>query len=117
MRKGHPHEAGRKLPQDHGPKSSSRLASTASPENIIYLALARLPDAPRGIKGISLCLCAEISRQGRWLARPRNGVACGAIRHKMGIKASATCVKNFDEGERLARRRAAWGHARDVRYR
>ncbi len=65
-------------------------------ENIIHLVLARLPGAPTGIKGISLFvvpkfLPGEDGRPGQ-----HNGVACGAIEHKMGIKASSTCVINFD---------------------
>ncbi|MEM7022650.1 MAG: acyl-CoA dehydrogenase C-terminal domain-containing protein [Pseudomonadota bacterium] len=64
-------------------------------ENIIHLVLARLPDAPKGIKGISLFLVPKfLPKDGA--PGPRNGVACGGLEHKMGIKASATCVMNFD---------------------
>ena len=65
-------------------------------ENIIHLVLARLPDAPPGIKGISLFLVPKFLPNDQGEAGPRNGVACGSIEHKMGIKASATCVMNFD---------------------
>ena len=68
-------------------------------ENIVHLVLARLPDAPPGIKGISLFLVPKFlpRRDGAgWAAGARNGVRCGAIEHKMGIRASATCVLNFD---------------------
>ncbi|MGI9489674.1 MAG: acyl-CoA dehydrogenase C-terminal domain-containing protein [Geminicoccaceae bacterium] len=65
-------------------------------ENIIHLVLARLPDAPAGIKGISLFLVPKFLPNDQGEAGPRNGVACGSIEHKMGIKASATCVMNFD---------------------
>ncbi|MGI9505844.1 MAG: acyl-CoA dehydrogenase N-terminal domain-containing protein, partial [Geminicoccaceae bacterium] len=65
-------------------------------ENIIHLVLARLPDAPEGIKGISLFLVPKLLPNDQGEAGPRNGVACGSIEHKMGIKASATCVMNFD---------------------
>jgi len=61
-------------------------------DNIIHLVLARLPDAPKGIKGISLFLVPKFMPDGT-----RNPAACGSIEHKMGIKASATCVMNFDE--------------------
>ena len=60
-------------------------------DNIIHLVLAKLPDAPAGVRGISLFLVPKIMDDGK-----RNGVACGSIEHKMGIKASATCVMNFD---------------------
>ena len=65
-------------------------------ENIIHLALARLPDAPPGIKGISLFIVPKFLPNGASGVGPRNAVACGAIEHKMGIKASSTCVINFD---------------------
>ena len=65
-------------------------------ENIIHLVLARLPDAPEGIKGISLFLVPKFLPNDQGEAGPRNGLACGSIEHKMGIKASATCVMNFD---------------------
>ncbi|MCB1614577.1 MAG: acyl-CoA dehydrogenase C-terminal domain-containing protein [Pseudomonadales bacterium] len=68
-------------------------------KNIIHLVLAKLPDAPEGPKGISLFLVPKIrlDEQGQ-LAKP-NAVVCGAIEHKMGIKASATCVMHFEEAE------------------
>ncbi|MCB1649792.1 MAG: acyl-CoA dehydrogenase C-terminal domain-containing protein [Pseudomonadales bacterium] len=61
-------------------------------ENIVHLVLARLPDAPPGPKGISLFLVPRMLPDSAEL----NGVSCGAIEHKMGIRASATCVMNFD---------------------
>jgi alkylation response protein AidB-like acyl-CoA dehydrogenase len=66
-------------------------------ENIIHFVLARLPDAPPGIKGISLFLVPKFLVNADNTPGARNGVACGAIEHKMGIKASATCVMNFDD--------------------
>ncbi|EKV30767.1 Acyl-CoA dehydrogenase [Caenispirillum salinarum AK4] len=66
-------------------------------ENIIHLVLARLPDAPPGIKGISLFVVPKFMPKEDGSVGARNGVACGSIEHKMGIKASATCVMNFDE--------------------
>ena len=68
-------------------------------ENILHLVLAKLPDAPAGAKGISLFLVPKFIAKDDGDLGPRNGVACGAIEHKMGIKASATCVMNFDEAE------------------
>lgn len=65
-------------------------------ENIIHLVLAKLPDAPEGVKGISLFVVPKIwVEEDGSLAGP-NGVTCGAIEEKMGIHASATCVMNYD---------------------
>lgn len=66
-------------------------------ENIVHLVLARLPDAPPGTKGISLFVVPKFLPKEDATVGPRNGVACGSIEHKMGIKASATCVMNFDD--------------------
>ena len=60
--------------------------------NIIHLVLAKLPDAPAGTKGISLFIVPKFHAD----SGERNAVHCGSIEHKMGIKASATCVMNFD---------------------
>jgi alkylation response protein AidB-like acyl-CoA dehydrogenase len=65
-------------------------------ENIIHLVLARLPGAPSGTKGISLFLVPKFMVKDDGSVGPRNSVACGSIEHKMGIKASSTCVMNFD---------------------
>jgi len=65
-------------------------------ENIVHLVLARLPDAPKGIKGISLFLVPKLLPKDDGAPGPRNGVACGGIEHKMGLNGSATCVLNFD---------------------
>ncbi len=68
-------------------------------ENILHLVLAKLPDAPPGTRGISLFLVPKFLVKEDGSLGPRNGAACGAIEHKMGIKASSTCVLNFDEAE------------------
>ena len=65
-------------------------------DNIIHLVLARLPDAPAGIRGISLFVCPKFLPTADGEVGPRNKVACGSIEKKMGIKASSTCVINFD---------------------
>lgn len=65
-------------------------------ENIIHIVLARLPDAPAGTKGISLFIVPKFLVNDDGSVGERNGVVCGSIEHKMGIKASATCVINFD---------------------
>lgn len=65
-------------------------------DNIIHLVLAKLPDAPDGVKGISLFVVPKFIPKDDGTPGPRNGVACGALEHKMGIKANATCVINLD---------------------
>lgn len=63
-------------------------------ENIVHLVLARLPEAPEGIRGISLFVVPKLREEDGSLVP--NGVTCGSIEHKMGIKGSSTCVINFD---------------------
>jgi alkylation response protein AidB-like acyl-CoA dehydrogenase len=65
-------------------------------ENIVHLVLARMPDAPKGIKGISLFVVPKFVPTADGKIGARNGVRCAGIEHKMGIKASATCQINFD---------------------
>ena len=65
-------------------------------ENIIHLVLARLPEAPSGTRGISLFLVPRSLPNADGSLGARNAVRCGGIEHKMGIKASSTCVMNFD---------------------
>lgn len=59
--------------------------------NIIHLVLARLPDAPAGVKGISLFLVPKFLPDGS-----RNVLSVGALEKKMGIHAQPTCVMNYD---------------------
>jgi alkylation response protein AidB-like acyl-CoA dehydrogenase len=65
-------------------------------ENIVHIVLARLPDAPKGTKGISLFIVPKFLPKADGSVGEFNNVSCGSIEHKMGIKASATCVMNFD---------------------
>ncbi|MFJ7882732.1 acyl-CoA dehydrogenase C-terminal domain-containing protein [Pseudomonas sp. NPDC096917] len=65
-------------------------------ENIVHLVLAKLPDAPAGPRGISLFLVPKVLVNVDGTLGATNAVTCGSIEHKMGIKASATCVINFD---------------------
>ncbi len=68
-------------------------------ENIVHLVLARLPDAPPGIGGISLFLVPKLLPGANGGAPKVNGVTCGSIEHKMGIAASSTCVMHFAQAE------------------
>lgn len=65
-------------------------------ENIVHIVLARLPDAPKGTRGISLFIVPKFRVAADGGVGEFNNVKCGSIEHKMGIKASATCVMNFD---------------------
>ncbi|MCU1733631.1 MULTISPECIES: acyl-CoA dehydrogenase C-terminal domain-containing protein [unclassified Pseudomonas] len=65
-------------------------------ENIVHLVLAKVPGAPAGAKGISLFLVPKRLVNDDGALGDTNAVSCGSIEHKMGIKASATCVMNFD---------------------
>jgi alkylation response protein AidB-like acyl-CoA dehydrogenase len=59
-------------------------------DNIIHLVLARLPDAPPGIKGVSLFIVPKFLVNADGSLGARNTVYCGGLEHKMGIKANAT---------------------------
>ncbi len=59
-------------------------------DNIIHLVLARLPDAPPGIKGVSLFIVPKFMVNKDGSLGARNGIYCGGLEHKMGIKGSAT---------------------------
>jgi len=63
-------------------------------DNIIHLVLARLPDAPEGVKGISLFIVPKILQDGT-----RNDVLCTGIEHKLGIHASPTCTMQFGDND------------------
>ncbi|WP_419735811.1 acyl-CoA dehydrogenase C-terminal domain-containing protein [Pseudomonas sp. COR18] len=65
-------------------------------ENIVHLVLARLPEAPAGVRGISLFLVPKFEPGADGGVGRRNAVECGALEHKMGIRGAATCVMNFE---------------------
>ena len=65
-------------------------------ENIIHLVLARLPNAPEGVKGISLFVVPKFLVNADGSIGARNGAVCGSLEHKMGIHGNSTCVMNFD---------------------
>ena len=68
-------------------------------ENIVHLVLARTPNAPEGIKGISLFLVPKILPNKDGALDKKNNVKCGSIEKKMGIKASPTCVMHYEEAQ------------------
>jgi hypothetical protein len=65
-------------------------------DNIIHLVLARLPDAPPGIKGVSLFIVPKFHVNADGSLGERNGIYCGGIEHKMGIHGNATCQMVLD---------------------
>ena len=68
-------------------------------ENVIHLVLARTPNAPEGIKGISLFLVPKIIPNKDGTLEKENNVKCGSIEKKMGIKASPTCVMHYEDAK------------------
>ncbi len=66
-------------------------------ENIIHLVLARTPDAPAGTKGISLFIVPKFLVNDDGSLGKRNDVHVVSIEHKMGIKASPTCVMSYGD--------------------
>lgn len=66
-------------------------------ENIIHLVLARTPDAPAGVKGISLFVVPKFLVNSDGTLGDRNDAYCVSIEHKLGIKASPTAVLQFGD--------------------
>jgi len=64
--------------------------------NIVHLVLARLPDAPAGVRGISLFLVPKFLPDASGAFTVRNAMSVGALEKKMGIHAQPTCVMNYD---------------------
>lgn len=65
--------------------------------NVIHLVLARLPDAPAGVKGISLFLVPKFLPNAAGEAAEPNDVRCVSLEHKLGIHGSPTCTMSFGE--------------------
>ncbi len=65
-------------------------------ENIVHLVLARTPDAPEGVKGISLFIVPKFLVKPDGSLGERNGARCASIEHKLGIHASPTAVMVYD---------------------
>lgn len=68
-------------------------------ENIVHLVLARTPDAPPGIRGLSLFIVPVHRPKPDGGVGEANDVACAGIEHKMGIKGSATCTMSFGDND------------------
>ncbi|MBL6931995.1 MAG: acyl-CoA dehydrogenase [Rhodospirillales bacterium] len=68
-------------------------------ENIIHLVLARLPDAPAGVKGISLFLVPKFLVKDDGSLGERNDLRCVSIEHKLGINASPTAVMSYGDND------------------
>ncbi len=68
-------------------------------ENVVHLVLARLADAPDGVRGISLFLVPKYLVNADGGVGERNDVYCTSVEHKLGIHASPTCVLNFGDGD------------------
>jgi alkylation response protein AidB-like acyl-CoA dehydrogenase len=68
-------------------------------ENIVHLVLARTPEAPEGVKGISLFIVPKFLVNDDGSLGPRNDVWCASIEHKLGIKASPTAVLIYGDGK------------------
>ena len=68
-------------------------------ENIVHIVLAKLPDAPKGTKGLSLFIIPKFLPTADGSVGERNGVRCGSIEHKMGIHGNGTAVLNFDDAK------------------
>jgi alkylation response protein AidB-like acyl-CoA dehydrogenase len=68
-------------------------------ENIVHLVLARTPDAPAGVRGISLFIVPKFLPDAEGKPGKRNDLKCVSLEHKLGIHASPTCVMSFgDDG-------------------
>ncbi len=65
-------------------------------ENIVHLVLAKTPDAPEGIKGVSLFVVPKFLVNEDGSLGERNNLSCGGLEEKMGIHGNATCVMNYD---------------------
>ena len=68
-------------------------------KNIIHLVLAKTPEAPKGVKGISLFVVPKFLINDDGSLGERNNLSVGKIEKKMGIKGNATCVMNYDGAE------------------
>ena len=79
----------------HGTKIFISAGDHDLTENIVHIVLARLPDAPKGTRGISLFIVPKLQIDARGNIGKPNNVNCVSIENKMGIKASATAALDF----------------------
>ncbi|MCJ8191743.1 acyl-CoA dehydrogenase C-terminal domain-containing protein [Sphingomicrobium aestuariivivum] len=91
------------VPQDDGTYkvSGTKIFISAGEhdmsENIIHMVLAKMPDSPDNVKGISMFIVPKYLVNEDGSLGERNSVTCGSIEHKMGIHGNSTCVMNYDE--------------------
>ena len=83
----------------HGTKIFITWGEHDMAENVIHMVLARTPDAPEGVKGISLFVVPKFLVNGDGSLGARNDVKCVSIEHKLGIHGSPTCVMAYGDGE------------------
>ncbi len=83
----------------HGTKIFITWGEHDMAENIIHMVLARTPDAPEGVKGISLFVVPKFLVNKDGSLGQRNDVLCVSIEHKLGIHGSPTCVMAYGDGE------------------
>ena len=83
----------------HGTKIFITWGEHDMVENIVHLVLARTPDAPEGVKGISLFIVPKFLVNADGSIGERNDVKCVSIEHKLGIHASPTCVLAYGDNK------------------
>lgn len=83
----------------HGTKIFITFGDHDLTDNIIHMVLARTPDAPPGVKGISLFLVPKVMVNADGSLGQRNDVAAASLEHKLGIHGSPTAVMAFGDGD------------------